>query len=83
MKRVFALIVTLVMICSLFVTANASGEKIYYPSDIKRPRTHSAADAGEMFSFLCALVSQSQPAYSALNALTTSMVPSGHRSPSN
>ena len=35
MKRVFALIVTLVMACSLFVTANASGEKIYYPSDIK------------------------------------------------
>ena len=35
MKRVFALIVTLVMICSLFVTANASGEKIYYPADIK------------------------------------------------
>ena len=35
MKRVFALIVTLVMTFSLFVTADASGEKIYYPSDIK------------------------------------------------
>ncbi len=34
MKRVFALIVTLVIIFSLFVTVNASGDKTYYPSDV-------------------------------------------------
>ena len=48
MKRVLALIVIAIMMLSFFVTANASGEKIYYPSDIKNASAGVSISAAEI-----------------------------------